>query len=102
MSDYIVKLRNYEIVVECNRADYSEERFAEYHKLLMWHEWKICEIMHGNDKVATMCKVGLNQIADVDEFWFGDENVKKMFFERLRVLEAAIPNGGLKGNYVHN
>ena len=52
--------------------------------------------------IEAVCKVGLNQIADVDESWFGDENVKKMFFERLRVLEAAMPNGGLKGNYVHN
>lgn len=58
VSDYIVKLRNYEIVVECNDADYSAERLVEYHKLLMWHDWKTCEIMHGNDKVATMCKDG--------------------------------------------
>ena len=38
-------------------------------------------------------KVGLNQIAEVDEVWFNDESVKNMFFERLRLLKMELGEG---------
>ena len=31
--------------------------------------------------------IGLNQIKEVDPAWFTDENIKKMFFQRLDFLK---------------
>ena len=37
-------------------------------------------------------KIGLNQIKEVDLAWFTDENIKKMFFQRLDFLKSIEKN----------
>ena len=37
-------------------------------------------------------KIGLNQIKEVDPAWFTDENIKKMFFQRLDFLKSIEKN----------
>ena len=37
--------------------------------------------------IEAVCKIGLNQLKEVDETWFSDDNQAKMFFTRLSILK---------------
>lgn len=55
---------NWEIIIEYNKSNDSTERLYAYYSYAMWHEWNTCEVMHGNDKVVTVCKDGTCVIHD--------------------------------------
>lgn len=40
--------------------------------------------------IEAVQKIGLNQIADIRENWFSDENTKDMFYKRLNILRDVI------------
>ena len=55
-------------------------------------EGSICQTADGKISqkqaaINAVREIGLNQIRAIDESWFDDENIKKMFFQRLSILK---------------
>ena len=40
--------------------------------------------------IEAVKKIGLNQISEVQQEWFSDDNIKDMFMQRLDVLRSAV------------
>lgn len=65
--DFIIRYGEYELLLEVSgNIDYQFSRISVYSSSLMWQNWKTCELMHGNNKVVTICKDGTCIIHDAN------------------------------------
>lgn len=55
---YVIKNGDSELIIEISENTNMLERFQEYHTLLFWHTWDVCQVMHGEDKIVTICRNG--------------------------------------------